>query len=102
MKTKLLLNPNTVVISKTAPTTKLCRNCGEYHDELKVWNRTFNCACGVSEDRDTHAAKNMIWMYENNVGVGRTKFKRVEMKALVDQIILENQLLSEKHEDSTF
>jgi putative transposase len=102
VKAKLLLNPSTVVISKTAPTTKLCRNCGEYHDELKVWNRTFNCECGVSEDRDTHAAKNMVWMYENNVGVGRTKFKRVEMKALVDQIILENQLLSEKHEDSTF
>ena len=53
-------------------------------------------------DRDIHAAQNMVWFYKNNVGVERTKVKRLEMKALVDQAIaMENQLLSVKDEDSS-
>ena len=53
-------------------------------------------------DRDIHAAQNMVWFYENNVGVERTKVKRMEMKALVDQALAkENQLLSAKYEDSS-
>lgn len=84
VKAKLLENPKTVVLSKSCPTTKLCTKCGEIHDELKVWNRTFKCDCGIEMDRDIHAAKNMVWFYENKVGVERTNIKRVEMKALVD------------------
>ena len=39
---------------------------------------------------------------ENNVGVERTKVKRLEMKALVDQALaMESQLLSAKDEDSS-
>ena len=64
--------------------------------------RTFKCDCGVEMDRDVHAAQNMVWFYENNVGVERTKIKRMEMKALVDQALAkENQLLSAKYEDSS-
>ena len=56
----------------------------------------------MNEDRDVHAAKNMVWFYENNVGVERTKVKRLEMKALVDRALaMENQLLSAKDEDSS-
>lgn len=103
VKVKLLQSPNTVVLGKTVPTTKLCTKCGVWHDELKVWDRTFKCDCGVEMDRDIHAAKNMVWFYENNVGVERTKVKRLEMKALVDLAIAkENQLLSKKDEDSSF
>lgn len=103
VKAKLLQNPNTVVLGKTVPTTKLCTKCGVWHDEIKVWNRTFKCECGVKMDRDIHAAQNMVWFYENNVGVERTKVKRLEMKALVDQALAkENQLLSKKDEDSNF
>ena len=100
VKSKLLLNPNIVVLGKTVPTTKLCTNCGVWHDEIKVWNRTFRCECGVEMDRDIHAAKNMVWFYENNVGVERTNVKRVEMEALVSKVIYSNrgQLLSMKHE----
>ena len=103
VKAKLLQNPNTVVLGKTVPTTKLCTKCGVWHDEIKVWNRTFKCECGVEMDRDIHAAQNMVWFYENNVGVERTKVKRLEMKALVDLAIAkESQLLSVKGEDSSF
>jgi putative transposase len=83
VKSKLKQLPKTVVLDKSIPTTKLCSQCGEFHDEMNVWNRTFKCDCGVEMDRDIHAAKNMVWFYENNVGVGRTNVKRVEMKALV-------------------
>ena len=54
-------------------------------------------------DRDVHAAQNMVWFYENNVGVERTKIKRVEMEALINAAISSrDHLLSEKHEDSSF
>ena len=99
VKAKLLLNPNVVVLGKTVPTTKLCTKCGQWHDELKVWDRTFKCDCGVEMDRDIHAAQNMVWFYKNNVGVERTKIKRMEMKALVDQALAkESQLSSVKYE----
>lgn len=102
VKSKLLLNPNTVVLGKTVPTTKLCTKCGVWHDEIKVWDRVFKCDCGIEMDRDVHAAQNMVWFFENNVGVERTKVKRMEMEALVDQVIAkENQLLSAKYEDSS-
>ena len=99
VKAKLLQNPNVVVLGKTVPTTKLCTKCGQWHDEIKVWDRTFKCDCGVEMDRDIHAAQNMVWFYKNNVGVGRTKVKRVEMEALVKEALASSsQLLSEKHE----
>ena len=102
VKSKLKQMSNAVILGKAVPTTKLCTKCGQWHDEIKVWNRTFKCDCGVEMDRDVHAAKNMVWFYENNVGVERTKFKRMEMKALVDQALaMENQLLSAKYEDSS-
>lgn len=102
VKSKLKAKNNVVILSKTVPTTKLCTKCGQWHDELKVWDRTFKCDCGVSMDRDIHAAQNMVWFYENKVGVERTKIKRVEMEALVDAALSsESQLLSEKHEDSS-
>lgn len=87
VKSKLKQLPKTVVLDKSIPTTKLCSQCGEFHDEMNVWNRTFKCDCGVEMDRDIHAAKNMVWFYENNVGVGRTNVKRVEMKALVSSAL---------------
>lgn len=88
VKAKLLQNPNVVVLGKTVPTTKLCTKCGVWHDEIKVWDRTFKCDCGIEMDRDIHAAQNMVWFYENNVGVERIKVKRMEIKALVDQLLL--------------
>lgn len=102
VKAKLLQNPNTVVLGKSVPTTRLCTKCGQWHDEIRVWDRTFKCDCGVEMDRDVHAAQNMVWFYENNVGVERTKVKRLEMKALVDQALaMESQLLSKNDEDSS-
>ena len=101
VKAKLIQKDNVVVLNRFVPTTKLCINCGIWHDELKLSDRVFRCSCGVNEDRDIHAAKNMLWFYKNGVGVGRTKFKRVEMESLVSSIIGRgSQVLSGKHEAS--
>ena len=60
-------------------------NCGKIFNDMKQSHRTFKCDCGVTLDRDVHAAQNMVWFYENNVGVGRTKFKRVEIHEAIDK-----------------
>ena len=65
VKARLKKQSNTHMLSRFAPTTKLCFNCGEVHKEIMLWNRTFECECGVSMDRDVHAAQCMVWMSEN-------------------------------------
>lgn len=102
VKAKLISKSNVIVINKYAPTTKLCRLCGEIHDDIKLYDRTFKCKCGVVEDRDIHAAKNLVWMYENNVGVGRTKLKLVELRnQIYNALNSVNSELAVKQEDST-
>ena len=99
VKSKLKDKENVVVLDKFVPTTKVCTNCGCYHDELRVWVRTFKCGCGVEMDRDVHAALNMVWFYENNVGVEHTKLKRAEMQEMVlNAIRHSNHYAPLKHE----
>ena len=75
VKELLMRDAETVVLNRFIPTSKMCVNCGYKHDGLKVWDRTFMCPmCGDSEDRDVHAAKNMIWFSKNIIGVGRTEY----------------------------
>ena len=45
-------------IDKFQPTTKLCTVCGCLNT-LTLADRIFKCACGYTEDRDNHAAKNV-------------------------------------------
>ena len=66
VKAKLKAMDNVHVLSRFAPTTKLCFNCGTKHDEIKLRDRVFRCDCGVCMDRDIHAAQCMVWMYLNN------------------------------------
>ena len=103
VKAKLLTKQNCHMIDRWFPTTKLCTNCGTYNDNLKLSDRKFVCPeCGITDGRDIHAAKNMIWIYDNIVvGLGRTDLKRVEMEPLVRQICLSSQALSAKPEDTT-
>lgn len=104
VKQKLENNPKTTVLNRWVFTSKLCNQCGLIHDDLELWDREFVCDCGYHEDRDVNAAKNMVWFYNNNVGVGRTKVKRVEMEALVYSKFsrLDSNSKSMKHEGSSF
>ena len=77
VKARLKKQSNTHMLSRFAPTTKLCFNCGEIHKEIMLWDRTFECECGVSMDRDIHAAQCMVWMADNGYdNILQTKKKK--------------------------
>ena len=59
VKAKLKILPQTVILDKWIPTTRLCPDCGKLLD-LSLADRTITCECGHVEDRDIHSAKNMI------------------------------------------
>lgn len=82
VKKKLKTMDNVTVLSRFAPTTKLCFHCGEVHKEIKLWDRVFECDCGVNMDRDVHAAQCMVWMYQNNfqIPTGHRNIMQVESK----------------------
>lgn len=63
VKAKLVDHDRVVVLPKWAPTTQLCGNdnCGVLNKH-SLDERVYNCSCGYSFDRDTHAALNMIRM----------------------------------------
>ena len=60
VKAKLKMLPQTVVLDKCIPTTKLCPKCRTVNQHITLADRTFVCDCGYQEDRDVHSAKNMI------------------------------------------
>ena len=63
VKSKLMQNDRTIMLDKWFPTTKWCRECGNKVD-LELKERTFECPkCKTKEDRDIHAANNMIYFY---------------------------------------
>lgn len=82
VKKKLKTMDNVTVLSRFAPTTKLCFHCGKKHDEIKLWDRVFRCDCGVCCDRDIHAAQCMVWMYLNDfqIPMERRNTMRTENK----------------------
>jgi putative transposase len=48
------------------PSSKMCSQCGQIHDELKLSNRIWTCpACGTTHDRDVNAAKNLASLAES-------------------------------------
>ena len=47
-------------VDRWYPSSKTCSNCGVIKQDLKLWERTFNCPnCGFSGDRDLNAAINL-------------------------------------------
>lgn len=66
VKSKLLDSNQVVILDKWFPTTKYCSNCGSSYD-IQLDERIYECpVCGEKEDRDIHAAKNMIYFYLNH------------------------------------
>ena len=63
IKSKLSMNNRVVILDKWFSTTKYCHNCGS-KIELELKDRIFECPkCKTKEDRDIHAANNMIYFY---------------------------------------
>jgi putative transposase len=80
VKASLVRNPRTIVLDRFEPTTKLCK-CG-FKNSISLSDRTYHCnVCGYTNDRDVHAAQNMIRIAEQNnrlVPMEHRDFKPVE------------------------
>jgi len=59
VKAKLKQLPQTIMLDKWIPTTKLCPKCHAKHS-MSLDKRTYVCDCGYQEDRDIHSARNML------------------------------------------
>ena len=79
-----LAEAGAAVLSEWVPTTKFCRECG-HKVEVPLSSREFRCPhCGAREDRDVHAAMNMVWFYRNIVGVERTEYQPDEFRRALE------------------
>ena len=67
VKAKLGQLCNTVKLNQFIPTTKWCPNCGSIKNDITLSDREYVCHCGYQEDRDVHAAKNMINIWRSLV-----------------------------------
>lgn len=92
LKAKLKILPQTTILDKFIPTTQLCVKCGK-KNPMSQHQRTYRCSCGVKEDRDIHAAKTMLWIYENLVGRDAAEFTLEEFEASM----LGHKLMSKAH-----
>jgi len=60
IKAKLAESGRVTILARWLPTSKLCV-CGHKKKELTLKDRIYHCdVCGYEEDRDVHAAKNMV------------------------------------------
>ena len=72
IKAKLQQSTRVVTLDKWTPTTQHCFNCGT-NTPHKTDERTYVCSnCGLTEDRDIHAAKNMVSFYISYVNKTKT------------------------------
>ncbi len=63
IKSKLSYSDRVVILDKWFPTTKYCSNCGNMLS-LELNERIYECpVCKKKEDRDIHAANNMVYFY---------------------------------------
>ena len=64
IKSKLSYSDRVVILDKWFPTTKYCSNCGNMLS-LELNDRIYECpVCKKREDRDIHAANNMVYFYQ--------------------------------------
>ena len=66
IKAKLIKNERVTVLPSNVPTTKYCPSCGRLKKDITLADRVYECPCGYSEDRDIHAAQNMILLSKKN------------------------------------
>ena len=66
VKAKLMKSERMIVLPQSAPTTKYCPHCGKLKRDITLADRVYECECGYSQDRDIHAASNMILLSKIN------------------------------------
>ena len=101
VKSKLVNNDRTIILDKWFPTTKYCTKCNT-KVELELKDRIFECPnCKTKEDRDIHAANNMIWFYLKYNKLDRSGTDQTSIKGPVK--IAYNKFVNNlaKQEDTT-
>ena len=81
-----------IMVSKFFPSTQLCPSC-KTKNKIPVWQRTYSCSCGYTEDRDIKSAKCIETEgLKNLVPTERREVKPGEMETSVSTIFsnLEN------------
>jgi putative transposase len=66
-----------IVVSKWFPSTKLCPQCG-VKNKTKLSDLIYSCQCGYSQDRDLHAARNILSEGLKSLPADRREFTPVE------------------------
>ena len=66
VKAKLIKHERVTVLPASTPTTKYCPICGKLKKDITLADRVYECSCGYREDRDIHAARNMILLGKKN------------------------------------
>lgn len=69
--------PQTFIVDRYFPSTKLCPKCGTLN-KLTLADRTYNCECGYTKDRDIHSAMNILL---ESIPMERRNFKPVEFNS---------------------
>lgn len=100
IKDALKASPNAVMLSRFIPTTKFCTHCGQ-NMEVSRFDKTVTC-CGVTEQRDLHAAKAMLWIATElfHIGflpTGRREITRAEFDEALKSFDF-NAIQTMKHE----
>lgn len=91
IKSRLGRSNRVIILDKYLPTSKHCFECDNDNENLKLSDRRFVCSyCGYNEDRNIHAANNMIKFYLSGI----TKYK--DWAGLV-----RTSKRASKHEDTT-
>lgn len=96
IKSRLMALPNVVILDRFIPTTKLCPKCHSVKNDLTLADRTYACSCGYQEDKDIHAARNMIEIAKScfkdrSVPTEHREITLMEFKASVADEILSSK-----------
>ena len=91
IKHKLMYSDRVKILDKWFPTTKYCSKCGN-KVELELKDRIFECPnCKTKEDRDIHAANNMIWFYLNYTAPGTDVNMLVDNKISYKEFVVKQE-----------
>lgn len=102
VKNKLRQSKQSRTLDHWFRTTQHCPICGN-NTKIELKDRTFECPhCGLKEDRDIHAAKNMIYFYLNYINAPGTDVNMpVSNKKIISYKQYCKRILSAKPESTT-
>ena len=102
IKSKLIECDRTIILDKWFPTTQYCAKCNT-KVKLELSDRIFECPnCKTEEDRDIHAANNMIWFYLkynklDRSGIDQTSIKgpvKIAYKKFISELVKQEDTMS--------